>query len=123
MASITVTGALIDIRFTGWERLFVGRARAAIPAGAVRHAARVAHPLHLARGGRRGIVVSGLLKIGIWGVFRGPRQLVVARRGEPGLHLVLDRAAAGGAFDEVVLSDSNAPVIAEAIRHAAAAGA
>ena len=68
-------------------------------------AARVEKPLRLARGARRGYVVSGFIKIGIWGVFGGPRQLVSARRGNPGLHLVLDRAAAGGEFDEIVLSD------------------
>ncbi|GLI03344.1 hypothetical protein [Phytohabitans aurantiacus] len=123
MASITVTGALVDIQFTGWERLWVGRERTVIPVGAVRYAALVADPLRLARGGRRGIVVSGLLKIGIWGLFGGPRQLVAARRGEPGLHLVLDRAAAGGQFDEVVLSHPAAPGIADAIGRATAADA
>jgi hypothetical protein len=123
MASITVTGELVNIWFTGWERLWTGRKRAAIPVGAVRHTALVTDPLRLARGGRNGIVVSGLLKIGIWGVFRGPRQLVAARHGEPGLHLVLDRAAAGGQFDEVVLSHPDAAVIADAIRRVTAAGA
>lgn len=123
MASITVTGEQVDIQFTGWERLWVGRQRTVIPLFAVRHAALVAEPLRLVRGGRRGVVVSGALKIGIWGLFGGPRQLVSARRGEPGLHLVLDRAAAGGEFDEVVLSDPAAPGIAAAIGRATAANA
>ncbi len=115
MASILVTDGMVTINFTGWESLWVGRRRTAIPVGAVRQAALVTNPLRVARGARRGIVVSGFLKIGIWGLFRGPRQLVAARRGEPGLHLLLDRAAAGGQFDEVVLSHPAAPVIAEAI--------
>jgi len=123
MASITVTGEQVDIQFTGWERLWVGRERTVIPVGAVRHAALVADPLRLVRGGRRGVAVSGVLKIGIWGLFGGPRQLVSARRGEPGLHLVLDRAASGGEFDEVVLSDQAAPAIAAAIGRATAANA
>ncbi|OKI85869.1 hypothetical protein [Micromonospora sp. CB01531] len=123
MASITITGDLIDIRFTEWERLWTGRERLAIPVAAVRHAAAVDEPLRLARGGRRGIVVSGVVKIGVWGLLGGPRQLVAARRGEPGLHLVLDRAAAGGEFDEVVLSNPAASGIADAIGRAMAARA
>jgi hypothetical protein len=121
MASVTVTDELIDIRFTGWERLWIGRERLSIPVAGVRHAALVADPLRLARGGRRGVVVSGFLKIGVWGIFGGPRQLVAARRGEPGLHLILDRAAAGGQFDEVVLSSPAAPGVADAIARTMAA--
>ncbi|MGW0436656.1 hypothetical protein ACWDV4_29420 [Micromonospora sp. NPDC003197] len=123
MASVTVTGDLIDIRFTNWERMWIGRERLALPITVVRQAATVDSPLHLARGARRGYVVSGFVKIGIWGLFGGPRQLVAARRGEPGLHLVLDRAAAGGEFDEVVLSIPAAPHIVEAIGQARAAQA
>ncbi|MDG4796855.1 hypothetical protein [Micromonospora sp. WMMD1082] len=123
MASITVTGELVDIRFTGWERLWIGRERLVFPVAAVRGAAVVADPLRLARGARRGMVVSGFVKIGVWGLFGGPRQLVSARQGEPGLHLVLDRASAGGEFDEVVLSSPAAPGVADAIGHALAAGA
>jgi len=123
MASVTVTGDLIDVRFTGWERLWTGRERVTLPVTSVRHAAPVDSPLHLARGARRGYAVSGFVKIGIWGLFGGPRQLVAARRGEPGLHLVLDRAAAGGEFDEVVLSIPAAPAVVEAIGQARAAQA
>ncbi|MEV0805947.1 hypothetical protein [Micromonospora sp. NPDC050200] len=79
MASVTFTGDLIDIRFTGWERLWVARERLAVPVAAIRQAACVDKPLPLARGARRGYVVSGLVKIGVWGVFGGPRQLVAAR--------------------------------------------
>ncbi|MET8910365.1 hypothetical protein [Micromonospora sp. NPDC004551] len=123
MASVTVTDELVDIRFTGWERIWTGRERLAVPVDGVRHAVLVADPLRLARGGRRGVVVSGYLKIGVWGLFGGPRQLVAARRGEPGLHLVLDQAATGGRFDEVVLSDPAAPRVADAIARAMAARA
>nr|WP_258545250.1 hypothetical protein [Micromonospora provocatoris] len=62
--------------------------------------------------------MSGFAKIGVWGIFGGPRQLVAARRGQPGLHLVLDRAAAGGEFDEVVVSDPAAAGLAETIGRA-----
>ncbi|MFG3420878.1 hypothetical protein ACIBTZ_21645 [Micromonospora sp. NPDC049460] len=123
MASVTVAVELVDIRFTGWERLWIGRERLTVPVTAVRSVAIVADPLRLARGARRGMVVSGFVKIGVWGLFAGPRQLVAARRGELGLHIVLDRAAAGGQFDEVVLSDPAAPDIADAIGRASAVGA
>ncbi|GAA1565565.1 hypothetical protein GCM10009827_103950 [Dactylosporangium maewongense] len=123
MATVTVTGDLIDIRFTRWERLWIGRERLTIPAAGVRRAAFVAEPLGLAHGARRGIVVSGFLKIGVWGIFGGPRQLVVARRGEAGLHLVLDRPSTGGQLDEVVLSHPAGARIADAIARVMAARA
>ncbi|MEH1128017.1 hypothetical protein [Micromonospora sp. CPCC 206061] len=123
MASITVAGDVIDIGFTGWERLWIGRVRLALPVTAVRHVECVDHPLRLARGARRGYVVSGVAKVGVWGLFGGPRQLVAARRDTPGLRLVLDRAAAGGEFDEIVLSDPAAAGVAEAIGRAMAARA
>src|SRR6185312_2897007 len=118
MASVMVTNDVIDIRFTGWERVWVGREQFALPLTAVRHVALVDNPLRLARGARRGYVVSGFAKIGVWGLYGGPRQLVAARRAEPGLHLVLDRASAGGEFDQVVLSSPAAPGLVETITRA-----
>lgn len=112
MATVTVVGDRVEVRFTGWERLWTGRRQLTVPLGAVRQADLVDEPLRLARGARRGITVSGLLKIGVWGLFGGTRQLVAARSGEPGLHLVLDRAAGGGEFDEIVVSG---PGMADAI--------
>ncbi|MEU8181459.1 hypothetical protein AB0B85_23195 [Micromonospora sp. NPDC049044] len=123
MASVMVTNDVIDIRFTGWERVWVGREQFALPLTAVRQIALVDNPLRLARGARRGYVVSGFAKIGVWGLYGGPRQLVAVRRAEPGLHLVLDRAAAGGEFDEVVLSGPAAPGLVETITRAMAARA
>lgn len=120
MASVMVTNDVIDIRFTGWERVWVGRARFAVPLTAVRRVALADNPLRLARGARRGYVVSGFVKIGVWGLYGGPRQLVAARRSEPGLHLVLDRAASGDEFDEVVLSSPAAPGIVQTVMAARA---
>lgn len=121
MAAMTVTGDSVDIRFAGWERIWTGRERVVIPLAAVREATTVDNPLRLAHGARRGCAVSGFLKIGVWGLFGGPRQLVAARRGEPGLHLVLDRAAAGDEFDEVLLSGPAAPGLVATIRQLTAA--
>jgi len=118
MASVTLTGNQVDIRFTAGESTWLGRTRLTVPLAAVRRVACAERPLRLARGARKGYVVSGFIKIGIWGVFRGPRQLVSARRGRPGLHLVLDRAITGDEFDEVVLSCEEAPQLVESIRSA-----
>ncbi|SBT44258.1 hypothetical protein [Micromonospora narathiwatensis] len=120
MAVLAVTGEQIDIHFSPGERLWLSRDQLTVPLAAVRQVACVDQPLRLARGARRGLAVSGFLKIGVWGVFGGPRQLVSARRGEPGLHLTLDRSAANTEFDEIVLSDPAAPRLVEAIRHATA---
>lgn len=120
MASVTLTGNTIDIEFSRWERLWTGRERFTVPVAAVRYAEWIDEPLRVARGARRGYAVSGFAKIGVWGLFGGPRQLVAARRREPGLHLVLDRVAAGGEFDEIVLSSPAAPDLAAAISRARA---
>ncbi|MET7821874.1 hypothetical protein [Micromonospora zamorensis] len=121
MASVMVTKDVIDIRFTGWERVWTGRDQLALPLTAVRRVDLEEHPLRLARGARRGYAVSGFAKIGVWGVFGGPRQLVAARRAEPGVHLVLDRSAGGAEFDEVVLSSPAAPGLVATIKSALAA--
>ncbi|MCP2324165.1 hypothetical protein HDA40_002672 [Hamadaea flava] len=117
MASMTCTEEAITIRFSGWERLWVGRELQVIPLAAIRDAAYVERPMSLARGARRGLVVSGFTKVGVWGMFAGPRQLVAARHGVPGVHLDLDRSASGGEFDEVIVSDPAAASLAQAIRH------
>ncbi|MFU8875396.1 hypothetical protein [Micromonospora sp. SL4-19] len=120
MAVVAVTGEQLDIRFSSGERIWLRRDQLTVPLSAVRQAACVDQPLRLARGARSGFVVSGFIKIGVWGVFGGPRQLVSARRGEPGLHLVLERSTANLEYDEIVLSDPAAPQLVEAIRHAMA---
>ena len=118
MASVTVTGDVVDVRFTAAERFWIRRAGLTVPVAAVRQVSLVPRPLRLAHGARRGITVSGFLKIGVWGLFGGRRQIVAARRGEPGLHLVLDRSAVGGEFDEMVLSGPAAAGAADAITRA-----
>ncbi|MEU5941003.1 hypothetical protein ABZ807_17830 [Micromonospora sp. NPDC047548] len=115
MATTTLTHDRVHIRFTSGERLWTRRERLSVPLTAVREASHAPEPLRLPRGARSGIAISGFLKIGTWGIFGGPRQLVSARRGQPGLHLLVDRAAAAG-YDEIVLSDPAAPTLVESIR-------
>ncbi|GII60901.1 hypothetical protein Skr01_09860 [Sphaerisporangium krabiense] len=119
MATVMITDGSIAIEFGPWERIFTGRSRHTIPLRAVRRAAVTDRPLRVARGARRGLTVSGHTKIGVWGLFGGPRQLVAADRHRPGVHLVLDRDGSGGEFDEVVVSVPDAARLVETIRRVA----
>ncbi|MFC4561096.1 hypothetical protein ACFO4E_04415 [Nocardiopsis mangrovi] len=115
MALMKVSDTELAIEFSGGERTWTRRASLTVPLSAVRRAARVGDPLRAARGARKGLHVSGVAKVGVWGLFRGPRQLVAAYRGQPGLHIELDRAAAGGEFDELVLSLADAEQLARRV--------
>ncbi|MFC4009992.1 hypothetical protein ACFOY2_22380 [Nonomuraea purpurea] len=120
MATVIINDGSIILRFGSWERFFAGRARHTIPLAAVRQAITTDEPLRVPRGARRGLTVSGHTKIGVWGLYGGPRQLVAVNRHLPGLHLLLDRASSGGEFDEVVVSVPDADQLVEAIRAVAA---
>jgi hypothetical protein len=115
MALMKVSGSEIAIEFSGRERTWVRRSSLTVPLSAVRRVTQVDKPLRAAHGARKGLQVSGFTKIGVWGVFTGPRQLVAAYRGKPGLHIELDRAATGEEFDELVLSLDNASELAQLI--------
>ncbi|NBE79416.1 hypothetical protein [Micromonospora rubida] len=115
MATTTLTPGHLHIRFTAGERMWTRQQQLTVPLTAVRDATAVAEPLRLARGARSGLTISGFVKIGVWGVLGGPRQLVSARAGQPGLHLTLDRTATG--YDEILLSDPTTPTVVDAIRH------
>ncbi|MGW4791546.1 hypothetical protein ACWEPC_03880 [Nonomuraea sp. NPDC004297] len=116
MATVMITDGSIVIEFGPWERFFAGRARHTVPMAAVRQATVTDHPLRVPRGARKGLTVSGLTKIGVWGVMGGPRQLVSVHRDLPGVHLLLDRGSSGGEFDEVVVSAPDADRLVQAIR-------
>lgn len=116
MATVAVVDGSIAIEFGRWERLFTGRPGHTIPLTAVREVTVTDRPLRVPRGVRKGLAFTGHTKIGVWGLVRGPRQLVSVNRRLPGLHLVLDRAAAGGEFDEVVVSTPDADRLVDAIR-------
>ncbi|WP_239312196.1 ABC transporter ATP-binding protein [Plantactinospora mayteni] len=110
-----ISSDTVAFEFEGLERLWLGRQALTVPLRSIRRVAYVERPLRLASGARRGLVVSGVAKIGVWGVFGGPRQLVYARRGLPGLHLRLDRSMVDGAFDEVVFATPDAARLAAAV--------
>ncbi|TDD22016.1 hypothetical protein [Nonomuraea diastatica] len=118
MFTLDITPTTLTVRYERWTRLFVRRSRTDIPLAAIREVVPVARPLAQARGLRAGLVVNGVLKAGTWSGFDGVRRLVCARRGEPGLRIVLDRRIDG--VDELVLSLAGAEGVRRRLAGAAA---
>jgi hypothetical protein len=116
MARIEERGTGVVVRFEGWEPLFTGRAQLEVPFGAIREVEVVENGLRATRGGRIGLLVTGVRKIGRWGVGVGLRQLVSVRRGRPTLRMRLDRGATG--YDEVLVGLPDAAAVAEGLRAA-----
>jgi hypothetical protein len=114
MARVEERGSGVVVRFEGWEPLFTGRAQLEVPFGAIRDVAVVENGLRATRGGRAGLLVTGVRKIGRWGLGVGLRQLVSVRRGQPALHLRLDRGVTG--YDEVLVSLADAAAVAAGLR-------
>ncbi|MFB9926743.1 hypothetical protein ACFORO_08030 [Amycolatopsis halotolerans] len=112
MATAEIVGDGLRVRFARWERFAVRREEITFPLARVQTAELVGNPLARTRGGRIGMLVSGVFKVGVWGLGTGTRQLVSARRRGPALRIVLD----GGKFDELLLSLPDAAALADAIK-------
>ncbi|MGW4855761.1 hypothetical protein ACWEPZ_31535 [Streptomyces sp. NPDC004288] len=104
MAHVKVSTTDLTVEFSRYEGLWLRRDALTVPLAAVLRAVPVDAPLQAAYGTRKGIEISGFTKIGVWGLVKGPRRLVVAYRNRPGLLLTLDRAVTGQEYDELVLS-------------------
>ncbi|MFC9430763.1 hypothetical protein [Streptomyces sp. NPDC056987] len=115
MALMKVSGSGVTVEFNGRERTWLRRGEVTVPLAAVRRVTPVETPLRAAHGARSGLQISGFAKIGVWGIMTGPRQLVAAYRGRPGLHILLDRGVDGVEYDELVLSLDGAEQLAEAL--------
>jgi hypothetical protein len=113
MATMKVVGHELRVRFSAAERLIVWRGTLVVPLTAVRGVERIDKALRRTRGGRRGLLVSGVVKVGIWGTGAGVRQLVSVKRSVPALRITLDRTVTG--FDELLISTHDADRLAEAI--------
>ncbi|MFF4196867.1 hypothetical protein [Nonomuraea sp. NPDC001831] len=123
MATVWVGEGMVVIEFGRWERFLTGHGRYTLPLASVREARVADDPLRVPRGARKGLSVAGHVKIGVWGLFGGRRQLVSVTGDTPAVHLLLDRAASGGEFDEVVVSVPDAGGVAAAVRAAVRAAA
>ncbi|WP_405749884.1 hypothetical protein OHA19_09360 [Streptomyces sp. NBC_00012] len=115
MALMNISDTGLTIEFSGRERIWTRLGSLDVPLAAVRRVTVVDEPLRAAHGTRKGLHASGIAKIGVWGLVTGPRRLVAAYRGRPGLRVELDRAAFGGDFDELVLSLDDARQSAQLI--------
>ncbi|MFC3452553.1 hypothetical protein [Amycolatopsis speibonae] len=112
MTKVDIASGCVRVRFSSWERLAVWRDEVVVPGSAIKAVELVEAPVGQARGGRAGVLVSGVLKVGYWGLGTGVRQLVSVRRGVPALRISIDRGVAGLPFDEVLVSVRNAAELA-----------
>jgi len=104
MATIQVGDEAVTVHLRGWERWAVRRATVTVPHGALSEVSVtddwVSESFGLRHGG---LVVSGLIKVGIWIGLDGSRRLLVLRRGVPTLRLGCDPSGTGG-FNELLVS-------------------
>ncbi|MFD2473085.1 hypothetical protein [Amycolatopsis silviterrae] len=112
MATAEIVGDGLRVRFARWEQLAVRRDEITVPLARIETAEQIGNPLARTRGGRIGILVSGVFKVGVWGIGTGTRQLVSVRRSGPALRVVFD----GGKYRELLLSLPDAAELAEAIK-------
>ena len=94
MATVHFADKAVRVELQRWERLFAGgRARFVIPFDAIEIAERVDRPTKFAAtpGGRAGMYITGVVKVGRWGIGTGRRIFVSARRRVPALHLVVTK--------------------------------
>ncbi|WP_020496501.1 hypothetical protein [Sciscionella marina] len=93
MASVSVEDRVVHVELGRFERLFAGRrARFRILFGDLAEAEVVHHPTRwrASPGLRAGLYVTGVLKLGRWGIGTARRRFVSVRRWVPAVRLVLD---------------------------------
>jgi len=111
MARIDVDDRQVRIRLTTIEKLFALRGDLTFPRAAVRSVERFDEALDAVRGIRApGLGVPGRVMIGTWRR-RDGKDLVVARRGEPGVRIELE----GQRFAAVVVGGDDVEVAVAAL--------
>lgn len=108
MAEVTVDGREVRVRLAGYERPFAGGRRVlAVPRGEIESVDRVDRPTAWAvtPGARAGIHVTGVLKLGRWGIGTPVHRFVSAWRHRPALRLRVSAAEAERlGYREIVVS-------------------
>jgi hypothetical protein len=89
MAQLRIETTDIVVTFARWERLFTRRAELKVPLAQVKGVTYVRQPVSTVRGLRSGLLVTGLLKVGVWFGIPPGRRLVSVRRGVPAVRLEL----------------------------------
>ncbi|TCP54958.1 hypothetical protein EV191_102169 [Tamaricihabitans halophyticus] len=108
MATVEVDRRAVRVLLKPWERPFAGgRARLVLAREVITKVQRVNRPTRAAAapGGRAGLLVTGVLKLGRWGIGTGTSRFVSVRRWMPAIRLVVDRETAGElGYDELLIS-------------------
>ncbi|MFI9406926.1 hypothetical protein [Nocardia sp. NPDC052316] len=106
MAAVYVDRDAVRIELRWWERIFAAqRRRLVIPLSGILDARRVDRPTSCSAtpGGRAGLLVTGVAKIGRWGIGTRTALFVSVRRSVPALRLALDKATAEELGYDVIL--------------------
>jgi hypothetical protein len=109
MIHVTIREGALTVHIAPWARLFTRTDAVRVPLAAIREALPLERPLAAATGMHYGMRASGFAKVGTYKSFDGVRRLVAARRGVPGLRIVLRERVAG--YDELILSLDDAEEI------------
>lgn len=116
MATVAVEGRDVVVRLSRWERPFAGgRSELIIPLAAVRAAEWVERPTRWSAtpGARAGLLVTGVLKLGRWGLGTGTHRFVSVRRWVPALRVTVDDAQVGRlGYGEILVSAPDAERLA-----------
>jgi hypothetical protein len=92
MGTVHVDENAVTVELSGLEKLFCGgRSRLVVPRAEIRHAERVERPTRASVTGigRAGLAVSGVLKLGRWGIGSPTSRFVSVRRWVPAVRIVV----------------------------------
>ncbi|HLT11899.1 MAG TPA: hypothetical protein VK028_14035, partial [Micromonosporaceae bacterium] len=116
MAAIEPGDLAITVHLPGWEAMATRHSALTIPHAAITHVS-VSDGWPTGSFGLRhgGVVVSGVIKVGVWLDHDGARRLVSIRRGMPTLQVWCDAGQVEG-FALVMVGTHDAHTVAERLR-------
>ena len=119
MARVVVDGSDVLVELAWWERPFAGgRSTLAVSRGALRSVEKVDRPTRWSAtpGARAGLLVTGVVKLGRWGIGTSTRRFVSVRRWVPALRLAVDeREAHRIGYGEILVSCPDADALVAAL--------
>ncbi|MBW0104893.1 hypothetical protein [Pseudonocardia sp. KRD291] len=119
MGTVHVDDHSVTIRLSAFEKLFCGgRSRLVVPRSEIDSAERVDRPTRASVTGigRAGLLVTGVLKLGRWGIGTPTSRFVSVRRRVPAVRLVVRaefRDLLG--YHELLISTPDADRVTEAV--------
>ncbi|GAC68278.1 hypothetical protein [Gordonia soli] len=119
MASIDTANGRVRVELRWWEKFFAGgREQFILSRSDLDGVERVVHPTRysVAPGGRAGLVVTGVVKIGRWGLGTSKSRYLSVQRRIPAVRLTLnDEAAKKIGYDELIISTPRAQQVVDAL--------